>query len=271
VRKFFTFSTTPLRSPAEKKLMAAADVAVSPSIFDHLTEESWRRVLRDALASPLVAEVDDFLAGEAAAGEEVFPPRELTFAALNAVPFDKVRVVIIGQDPYHDVGQAHGFSFSVPHGVRVPPSLRNVYKELEAEGDGVSPAFEAPAHGNLEAWADRGVLLLNSTLTVRAHKANSHAKCGWAAFTDAVVEALNAREKPVVFLLWGNFAKKKAAKVDTQRHRVVSSAHPSPLSVRAFTGCRCFSKVDAALKELEGTTDGMDWSLPPRDGGAAGN
>ena len=153
----------------------------------------------------------------------------------------QVRVVIIGQDPYHGASQAHGLCFSVSRGVAVPPSLRNIYTELEAD----VPGFKRPSHGNLESWARRGVLLLNATLTVRSGEANSHEKYGWQTFTDSVIHVLNARATPIVFILWGGFAQKKGKMINRNRHHVIEAAHPSPLSVTKFRGCKVFSKVCA--------------------------
>ncbi|EPY33710.1 uracil-DNA glycosylase [Strigomonas culicis] len=183
----------------------------------------------------------------------------MIFTALNRTPLEAVKVVLLGQDPYHDVGQAHGLCFSVQPGVPPPPSLRNMYKELAQD----IPGFAAPPHGYLQSWADQGVLMLNATLTVNAHEANSHSKCGWQDFTDAVIQHLSrTHKKRVVFLLWGNFAKKKAMLVDRSRHVVIESAHPSPLSARHWFGCRCFSKCNEALQALRHAP--INWHLPPR-------
>lgn len=172
----------------------------------------------------------------------IFPPKSQTFAAFELTPFEDTRVVILGQDPYHDDGQAHGLSFSVQDGVKIPPSLRNIFKEL---------GKDQPTNGNLEAWAHQGVLLLNTVLTVEAHKAGSHRKWGWEELTDAVIEALNEREEPVVFMLWGNPAKAKKKLITAPQHMVLESVHPSPLSAyRGFFGCGHFKACNAALKEL---------------------
>lgn len=215
---------------------------------------SWQDVLADEAADPYFAELERFVAAERAA-HRVFPPEDEVFAALEATAYPDVRVVLLGQDPYHDDGQAHGMCFSVRPGVRIPPSLRNMYKELDADL-GVAPA----AHGYLRAWADQGVLLLNTVLTVRAHEAASHKGRGWERFTDAVIRAVERREQPAVFVLWGAHAKKKAALIDATRHRVVAGAHPSPLSARMFLGSRPFSKTNAALEELGHAP--IDWRLP---------
>jgi uracil-DNA glycosylase len=205
-------------------------------------------------AAPYFAELDRFVAAERAA-HQVFPPEPEVFAALEATAYADVRVVLLGQDPYHDDGQAHGMCFSVRPGVRIPPSLRNMFKELQ-EDLGVPAA----AHGYLRAWAERGVLLLNTVLTVRAHEPASHKGQGWETFTDAVIRAVDRRERPAVFVLWGAHAKKKAALIDATRHRVIQGAHPSPLSARMFFGSRPFSKTNAALEELGHAP--IDWALP---------
>ena len=194
---------------------------------------------------------------ERAAGKRVFPEEDLIFAALRRTPLDQVRAVIVGQDPYHRPGQAMGLSFSVPRGVAVPPSLRNIYKERAADL-GMTP----PRHGCLTAWADRGVLLLNTSLTVEEGKAGSHARAGWQRFTDRVLAAVNARDAPVAFLLWGAHAGTKTAMLDGTRHLVHRSEHPSPLSAyRGFFGSRPFSAVNAFLQS-RGDGIGIDWSMP---------
>jgi uracil-DNA glycosylase len=218
----------------------------------------WREVLSAETAQPYFGALEEYVDAERAA-HQVFPPEDEVFAALEATAPDAVRVVLLGQDPYHDDGQAHGMCFSVRPGVRVPPSLRNMFKELHADLD-----VPVPGHGHLRAWADQGVLLLNTVLTVRAHEAASHKGHGWEAFTDAVIRAVNDREQPAVFVLWGAHAKKKAALIDRERHRIVEGAHPSPLSARLFLGSRPFSKVNAALEEFG--YPGVDWSLPPLEG-----
>ena len=203
---------------------------------------------------------DAFLAVEAAAGKRIFPPRDAWLQALKLTPLAAVRVVILGQDPYHGEGQAHGLSFSVRPGVRPPPSLVNIYKELETD-----LGLARPAHGLLDHWARQGVLLLNSVLTVETGRAASHQKRGWERFTDAVIAAVAAKPDPVVFLLWGAYAQKKAAFVRDVaadgRHLVLEAAHPSPLSARSgFFGCRHFSRANAFL-ERHGLAP-IDWALP---------
>ncbi|SFJ98853.1 Uracil-DNA glycosylase [Halobacillus dabanensis] len=185
----------------------------------------------------------------------VYPPKEDIFAALDYTSFEETKVVIIGQDPYHGKGQAHGFSFSVLPGNRIPPSLRNIYKELQMDL-GIDP----PNHGSLLQWARQGVLLLNDVLTVRANNANSHRGLGWEVFTDAIIHALNQRERPVVFILWGKHAQKKGAGIDTEKHLVLTSSHPSPFAAhRGFFGSRPFSKTNRFLKD--NGEEPIDWRL----------
>jgi uracil-DNA glycosylase len=226
--------------------------------------ESWRAPLADQFASPYMAKLREFLVSEKNAGKRIFPKGGEWFRALDLTPLDKVRVVILGQDPYHGEGQAHGLCFSVRPGVRPPPSLVNIYKELHAD-----LGIGHPGHGFLEHWAGQGVLLLNSVLTVQMGQAASHRDRGWETFTDAVIRLVAAREEPVVFLLWGSYAQKKAGFVQTVerggRHLVLKAAHPSPLSAHAgFLGCRHFSKTNAFL-ESRGLAP-IDWALPPVEG-----
>jgi uracil-DNA glycosylase len=214
----------------------------------------WNPVLRGEFEKPYWNDLQRFVADERAR-TAVYPPHEQVFAALHLTPFADVRVLILGQDPYHGAGQAHGLCFSVQHGVPAPPSLVNILKELEADL-GCPP----PDHGCLEAWATKGVLLLNAVLTVRARTAASHAGKGWETFTDEVIRAVNAKPERVVFVLWGSYARKKKALVDTSRHVVIESAHPSPLSAHnGFFGSRPFSRANAAL-EAAGRQP-IDWCL----------
>jgi uracil-DNA glycosylase len=218
---------------------------------------SWRAPLQSEFEAPYMADLKAFLIAEKAAGKRIFPKGGEWFRALDLTPLDRVRVVILGQDPYHGQGQAHGLCFSVQPGVRIPPSLINIYKELQADL-GIAPA----KHGFLEHWAKQGVLLLNAVLTVEMAQAASHQGKGWEKFTDAVIQRVNAQERPVVFLLWGSYAQKKAAFVDTSRHLVLKAAHPSPLSAHnGFHGCRHFSQANAFLKG-KGLAE-IDWALPP--------
>jgi len=217
----------------------------------------WNPLLKDQFEQPYWAELQTFVQAERRA-HQVYPAHDDVFAALHLTSYADVRVVILGQDPYHGPDQAHGLSFSVRPGVAVPPSLRNMYKELEADL-GITP----PGHGNLEAWARNGVLLLNSVLTVRAHEAGSHRKKGWETFTDQIIQVVSAKPEPVVFILWGNYARAKA-KLIADHHHLIESAHPSPLSAsRGFFGSKPFSKTNDALHALG--RDPVDWSLPPLD------
>ena len=216
--------------------------------------ESWRGVLGEELQKPYFKALTDFVEEERAQGP-VYPPREEVFAALDATPFDKVKVLILGQDPYHGEGQAHGMCFSVRPGVRVPPSLRNIYKEMHEE-----LGLPIPDNGYLMPWARQGVLLLNAVLTVRQSEANSHKDQGWEKFTDAVISAVARREDPAVFVLWGGYAKKKARLIDAGRHAVIKGAHPSPLSAsNEFFGSRPFSRINEALRAA-GKRE-VDWAL----------
>ncbi len=209
--------------------------------------ESWRAALEPVLATREARKLGGFLKAEEAAGRRIYPPRGSRLRALELTPLEAVRVVILGQDPYHCAGQAHGLSFSVPEGVRVPPSLANIYKEI-ASDLGIPPA----GHGNLEKWARQGVLLLNNSLTVEEGRAGSHQNLGWEAITDAAVAAVAAGEAPTVFLLWGSHARNKAARVPGLRdgpHLVLTAPHPSPLSAYSgFFGCRHFSQANAFLE-----------------------
>jgi uracil-DNA glycosylase len=214
----------------------------------------WNPVLRGELEQPYWKDLQAFVATERATGP-VFPPPEEVFAALHLTPYAAVKVLILGQDPYHGPGQAHGLCFSVRPGVPLPPSLVNIFTELEADL-GIPP----PRHGSLEPWARQGVLLLNAVLTVRAHRAASHAGKGWETFTDAVIRAVNDKPERVVFILWGAYARKKRGFVDTSRHVVIESAHPSPLSARnGFFGSRPFSRANAAL--VAAGREPVDWTL----------
>ena len=216
----------------------------------------WLEPLQAEFDQPYMAELKRFLLGERNAGKRIFPAGSNWFRALDLTPLDEVKVVILGQDPYHGPGQAHGLCFSVPNGVRPPPSLVNIYKEL-ASDLGLPP----PAHGFLEHWARQGVLLLNSVLTVEMGQAASHRDRGWERFTDAVIRLVNDKPEPVVFMLWGSYAQKKAAFVDPSRHLVLKAPHPSPLSAHSgFLGCRHFSKANAFL-ESRGLAP-IDWALP---------
>jgi len=218
-------------------------------------DESWKAALKQEFDAPYMAELKAFLASEKQNGKRVFPKGAQWFHALDATPLDRVRVVILGQDPYHGDGQAHGLCFSVQHGTRPPPSLVNIFKEMQTDL-GLAP----PGHGNLDSWAAQGVLLLNSVLTVEAGLAASHQGNGWERFTDAIITQVNALPHPVVFILWGNYAQKKAAFVDASRHLVLKSAHPSPLSAHnGFFGSRPFSKANDFL--IRNGQAPINWAL----------
>ena len=206
-------------------------------------ESSWKAVLEPEFEKPYMQELKRFLKVEKQQ-YQVFPPGDLIFNAFAHTPFDQVKVVILGQDPYHNIGQAHGLSFSVPQGMDTPPSLRNMYKELSTDISG----FQIPSHGDLTSWANQGVLLLNATLTVRAHTAGSHQRKGWETFTDRAIAELSERREGIVFLLWGRYAKDKAAIIDYRKHHILTAAHPSPLSAHnGFLGCKHFSKANEFL------------------------
>ncbi|AWN22634.1 uracil-DNA glycosylase [Deinococcus irradiatisoli] len=215
---------------------------------------SWQAALAGEMQQPYFHKLMQFVAAERASGA-VYPAPENVFNALRLTPLDEVKVLILGQDPYHGAGQAQGLAFSVRPGVRVPPSLVNIYKELHDD-----VGFTVPRHGDLRSWAQQGVLLLNAVLTVRQGEANSHAGHGWETFTDAVIRAVNARPQRVVFVLWGAYARKKAKLITAPQHVILESAHPSPLSVTKFRGTKPFSKVNAALEEAG--RGPVDWQLP---------
>ncbi len=218
-------------------------------------EKSWHEKLKEEIKKPYIAELKKFLASEKERGASVYPPEPLVFSAFAHTPYDKVKVVIIGQDPYHGPGQAHGLSFSVPCGISPPPSLQNIFKEIR-DDIGAPP----PSGGCLTAWARRGVLLLNATLTVRASEPKSHYGKGWEQFTDAVVAALAEREDPIVFLLWGKSAGEKCAKLSRSRHTLLTASHPSPYSAASgFFGCRHFSKANALLASWG--KEPIDWRI----------
>jgi uracil-DNA glycosylase len=222
-------------------------------------DTSWQAMIGKELNKPYMQSLRDFLKQEQAAGKTVYPPSSLIFNAFNQTPFEKVRIIIIGQDPYHgdDKGQAqaHGLSFSVPQGVKLPQSLRNIFKEIEAD-----LGIKMSSEGDLTPWAKQGVLLLNATLTVEMTNAGSHQKRGWETFTDAAIAALNEEREGLVFVLWGSYAQKKGEIIDTNKHLVLTSPHPSPLSAhRGFFGNHQFSKINAYLTKRGETT--IDWQL----------
>lgn len=217
-------------------------------------EESWKEALAEEFSKPYFSELKNFLLQEKKR-HVVYPPGANIFAAFNHTPFHKVKVVILGQDPYHGPGQAHGLCFSVPKGVVPPPSLVNIFKELRNDLH-----LAVPNHGNLEKWASQGVLLMNATLTVRANQAGSHQKKGWELFTDKAIEKLSEQRSHLVFFLWGNYAQQKISLIDTQKHLVLKSVHPSPLSAsRGFFGCGHFSKTNDYLTRHQ--LEPIDWDL----------
>jgi len=219
-------------------------------------EPSWLAHLAGEFEQPYMADLKAFLQAEKRAGKRIFPGGDELFNAFAHTPLDKVKVVILGQDPYHGDDQAHGLCFSVKPGVRIPPSLQNIYKEIQAE-----LGFAIPAHGHLTAWADRGVLLLNSVLSVECAQAASHRGRGWETFTDRVVELINREREGVVFMLWGSYAQRKGAIIDTTRHCVLNAPHPSPLSAhRGFLGCGHFRTANDYL--VQSGREPIDWSLP---------
>lgn len=217
-------------------------------------DSSWLNVLEEEFQSPYFQQLKQFLKVEKQS-QTVYPPGPLIFSAFNRTPFDKVKVVIIGQDPYHGPGQANGLCFSVSDGIRQPPSLQNIFKELKTD-----IGMDIPVGGNLEPWADQGVLLLNATLTVRARQAGSHQKKGWEQFTDATIRTVSKERENVVFLLWGRFAQNKSALIDSSKHHVLKCAHPSPFSARnGFFGSKHFSKTNDFLLSTNQTP--IDWTI----------
>jgi len=220
-------------------------------------EPGWLAVLQDEFEKDYMKSLKAFLQEEKQNGATVYPKGADIFNALNTTPFDQVKVVILGQDPYHGAGQAHGLSFSVQRGVAVPPSLKNIYKELETDIEG----FKTPNHGHLTHWAEQGVLLLNATLTVRASEAASHQNRGWEIFTDEIIKALSTKREHLVFLLWGKYAQQKAALIDQKKHYVLTAAHPSPFSAyNGFFGSKHFSKANQLL--IQNNLAPIDWNLP---------
>ncbi|MEO6722534.1 MAG: uracil-DNA glycosylase [Ferruginibacter sp.] len=224
--------------------------------MDVKMEPSWKEVLKNEFTKSYFLEIVTFLKTERSAGKVIYPPGPLIFNAFNQTPFDSVRVVVLGQDPYHNPGQAHGLSFSVPNGIKPPPSLVNIYKEIQKDIGVAMPA----EYGNLTRWAEQGVLLLNAILTVRANDPASHSKIGWMEFTDAVIKKISDQKEGVVFLLWGKFAQDKQTLIDETKHFILKAAHPSPFSAdKGFFGCKHFSKTNELL-----TRQGLapiDWKL----------
>jgi uracil-DNA glycosylase len=228
----------------------------SPGKREILLEDSWLRWLQPEFEQEYMQHLRTFLLREKQAGKQIFPPSKLIFNALNSTPFEQVKVVILGQDPYHNPGQAHGLCFSVLPGVAPPPSLLNIYKELQRDA-----GFIPPRHGCLAHWAEQGVLLLNAVLTVEAFKAGSHQGKGWERFTDRIVSTLNEHQDNLVFMLWGSYAQKKGDHINRDKHLVLQSAHPSPLSAhRGFLGNGHFSRTNKWLEEHGKSA--IDWQLP---------
>ena len=219
-------------------------------------EATWLAVLQDEFEKDYMKSLRAFLVEEKKAGKIIYPKSDDIFRAFELTPFDKVKVVILGQDPYHGAGQAHGLSFSVENGIRFPPSLQNIFKELETDIDG----FQNPNHGNLSNWAKQGVLMLNASLTVRANEAGSHQKQGWETFTDKVIETISKEKENVIFILWGKFAQAKETLIDIEKHVIIKSAHPSPFSAfSGFFGSKPFGKTNKILKDLG--KEEIDWGL----------
>ena len=217
--------------------------------------DSWKQVLKAEFTKDYFLQIVNFLRTEKMAGKTIYPPGSLIFNAFNTTPFENVKVVILGQDPYHGPGQAHGLCFSVQTGVTPPPSLVNIYKEMQSD-----LGLPIPSHGNLSKWAEHGVLLLNASLTVRANEPMSHARIGWASFTDGVIKKVSEQKEHVVFILWGKFAQEKQVLIDETKHLVLKAAHPSPLSAHnGFFGCKHFSKTNDYL--VKNGIDPVDWSV----------
>lgn len=223
--------------------------------MDVKIEQSWKDALYPEFSKPYFENITAFLKTEKAQGKTIYPPGSLIFNAFSHTPFDKVKVVLLGQDPYHNPGQAMGLSFSVPKGVTPPPSLINIYKELNKD-----IGMPIPRNGDLTPWADQGVLLLNAVLTVRANEPASHSKSGWMNFTDAVIKKISQEKEGVVFLLWGRFAQEKQVLIDQSRHFILKAAHPSPFSAdKGFFGCKHFSRTNEIL--IRQGIDPIDWSI----------
>ncbi|HLG34269.1 MAG TPA: uracil-DNA glycosylase [Bacteroidia bacterium] len=223
--------------------------------IEPITTQNWTSILHEQFRSPYFSELKQFLAEEKNSGKTIYPPVKNIFSAFDLTPFENVKVVLLGQDPYHGAGQAHGLCFSVPDGVRPPPSLGNIFKEMKTD-----LGIPIPQSGNLQKWAKQGVLLINATLTVRANTPGSHQNKGWETFTDAVIRRLSEEKSGLVFILWGKYAQAKEALIDKTKHHVLKAAHPSPFSADSgFFGCRHFSKTNELLKQQG--KEPIDWSL----------
>ncbi|KAG9442316.1 hypothetical protein H6P81_018170 [Aristolochia fimbriata] len=244
-----------LRMCTEKVSKSRSEGENYVKLEELLVENTWLDLLPGELKKPYARNLCQFVEREMQGSVKIYPPQFLIFNALNSTPFSRVKVVIIGQDPYHGPGQAMGLSFSVPEGVKIPSSLVNIFKEIHKD-----VGCSIPSHGNLERWAVQGVLLLNTVLTVRHHQPNSHAKKGWETFTDAIIQTISQKKTGLVFLLWGNFAQQKAKLIDESKHHILKSAHPSGLSAnRGFFGCRHFSKTNEILERMGSLP--IDWGL----------
>ncbi len=218
-------------------------------------EESWNQFLENEFGSPYFKEIKEFLVSEKNANHLIYPPDSKVFSAFELTPIERLKVIIIGQDPYHGGGQAHGLSFSVPEGIRVPPSLRNIFKELHSD-----LGITISSSGNLENWAKQGVLLLNATLTVRANEAGSHQNRGWEKFTDAIINKISKEKENIVFILWGKYAQAKEVLIDSNRHLILKAAHPSPFAAsKGFFGCKHFSKTNDFLR-MKGIKE-INWEV----------
>ncbi|ONK55326.1 uncharacterized protein A4U43_UnF4940 [Asparagus officinalis] len=255
INKALARSKRNLRLCTEKIEKSKAEGLGYAKLEELLVEETWLEAIPDELQKPYAKNLCMFVEREICGSVPIYPPPYLIFNALNSTPFDRLKVVIIGQDPYHGPGQAMGLAFSVPEGIKVPSSLVNIFKELKND-----VGCSIPSHGNLDRWTVQGVLLLNTVLTVRNHQANSHAKKGWEAFTDAVIRTISQKKTGIVFLLWGNSAQEKARLIDESKHHVLRAAHPSGLSAnRGFFGCRHFSQTNQLLEKMG--LSPIDWQL----------
>ncbi|MCK9304222.1 MAG: uracil-DNA glycosylase [Bacteroidales bacterium] len=223
--------------------------------MDVKIEESWKELLANEFSRDYFCRITAIIKEELGSGKTIYPKGSQIFNAFNKTPFQKVKVVILGQDPYHGAGQAHGLAFSVPYGITSPPSLKNIFKELNSD-----LGIAIPSGGSLESWAEQGVFLLNAVLTVRASEAASHSKIGWTLFTDRVIQLISDKRENVVFMLWGNFAKSKSVLIDSDKHLILEAAHPSPLAGGAFFGCRHFSRCNNYL--VSKGIEPINWQLP---------
>ncbi|CAF2459970.1 unnamed protein product [Rotaria sp. Silwood2] len=230
--------------------------SLEKSLNSFVRDASWSENLQELFNTKNFKQIEQFLNNLWSTGKKTYPPNDLIFEAFNKTSFDKVKVVLLGQDPYHDDGQAHGLAFSVPKTMTIlPPSLKNIFKELAND----ITSFQIPNHGCLEKWANSGILLLNASLTVEPHLPNSHSRIGWTQFTDDVIKLLSTKRKGLVFLLWGGYAHAKEKLIDQTKHTIIKTAHPSPLSFNKFSNCKCFSLVNAALEKFG--EQPIDWSL----------